>query len=51
MSKCIQCDDLIIVEGEGCPKCNNRFCGACCELDSPICGDHLTLVRECGCKL
>lgn len=52
MSKCIQCDDKIIIEGEGCPKCANKFCGACCEWDNnPVCGDHLTTTRECGCKI
>lgn len=74
MNKCIQCDDNIIVEGEGCPKCVNRFCGSCCgeiarkewleslqqgddgtgfEGDgvSLMCGDHLTPIDDCGCKL
>ena len=50
--KCVQCDDNIIIEGEGCAKCGNRFCGACCEWDNtPICGDHLTTIRECGCRI
>lgn len=50
--KCKQCDDTIVIEGEGCAKCGNQFCGSCCEWDNGvICGDHLVLVTDCGCLL
>jgi len=50
--KCKQCDDNIVIEGEGCNKCNNLFCGSCCEWDNqPLCGDHLVPVTDCGCLL
>jgi hypothetical protein len=41
--RCKQCDDVVIIDGKGCDKCGNQFCGYCCEFDnSPICGDCLT---------
>lgn len=29
---CAKCEDTIVKEGEGCAKCSNELCGACCEL-------------------
>ena len=50
--RCANCDDVIVIEKEGCDKCNNTHCGYCCELDNtPLCGDHLVPIGECGCKL
>ena len=50
MSKCLECTDTIIVEGEGCSKCLNTLCGSCCEFfKEMLCGDHLVPVKDCGC--
>jgi hypothetical protein len=49
---CKQCRDVIVVEGEGCAKCGNQFCGYCCEWgNEPFCGDHIQPITECGCLL
>ena len=29
---CEMCDDIIVIEGEGCAKCKNILCGSCCEM-------------------
>jgi len=58
--KCKQCDDNIIIEGEGCAKCANQLCGSCCECEcegdgcsncTVFCGDCLTPIVNCGCKI
>lgn len=52
MSKCQECTDVIVIEGEGCAKCDNTLCGACCEFfGTMLCGDHLIPIAECRCKL
>lgn len=49
---CIECDDKIVIEGEGCAKCGNIFCGDCCALSSDVlCGDHIQPIKDCGCLL
>lgn len=50
--KCKQCDDNIVVDGNGCDKCGNEFCGACCEWDNTtLCGDHLVPITDCECEI
>lgn len=51
MSKCVECTDVIIVDGDGCNRCANTLCGACCEFFATmLCGDHLVPMVECGCE-
>lgn len=32
--RCKQCDDVVIIDGDGCNLCKNEFCGYCCEFDN-----------------
>ena len=47
--RCENCTDEIVVDGDGCDKCNNKQCGYCCEFDNvTLCGDCLVPLDDCG---
>lgn len=50
MNKCLECNVDLSSEWDIAPD-TIQLCHPCYEVNYTVCGDHLTAVRECGCKL